>query len=175
MTKKIESRLDKLDAKLERLFNDLEKYDTAQLCKKPAPESWSAVQTLHHMMLSEKFSLAYCRKKLSFKPKLAKAGLTAAARAKFVEYYLLSPFKFKAPPFISGDALPEQDTLQNIREEWMNQRTEMRHFFKNMPAEYTDKEVYRHPFGGRLSLPGMLDFFGAHIRNHEKQIYRALK
>jgi hypothetical protein len=48
-------------------------------------------------------------------------------------------------------------------------------FLDNLPAEYADKEVYRHPFAGRMSLAGMLSFFEAHFINHRRQLYRALR
>ena len=171
----MQNQLKQLDTKLNKLFADLENYSTEQLCKKPAPDSWSAIQILHHLIMSEKYSRMYCEKKLSFKPKLKKAGISASLRAKFVNFYLNSPLKAPAPKQISGPHLPTEDTLDNVREIWLAERVNLAKFIHNLPQEYADKEVYKHPLGGRLSINGMMQFFDSHFINHEKQIYRALK
>ncbi|MGK0363987.1 MAG: hypothetical protein ACI85O_001041 [Saprospiraceae bacterium] len=171
----MQNQLGQLDDKLNKLFTDLESYSTKQLCKKPAPNSWSAIQILHHLILSEKYSRMYCEKKLSFKPKLKKAGLSSTLRTKFVNFYLMSPFKAPAPKQISSPNLPTEDTLDNIHEIWLAERVNLAKFIQDLPQEYADKEIYKHPLGGRLSVKNMMDFFDAHFRAHEKQIYRALK
>jgi len=171
----MQTQLNNLDDKLNKLFADLESYSDEQLCKKTAPDSWSAIQVLHHLIMSEKYSRMYCEKKLSFNPKLKKAGLGTSLRTKFVNFYLNSPFKAPAPKMISGPNLPEKDTLANVREIWLSERANLAKFIQDLPQEYTDKEIYKHPLGGRLTIDGMMQFFDAHFKNHEKQIYRALK
>jgi hypothetical protein len=44
-----------------------------------------------------------------------------------------------------------------------------------LPDHLYDKEIYKHPFAGRLSLMGMVDFFEHHFRRHREQMRRALK
>jgi len=175
MQQKLQNQFNYLETNLNQLFSDLGNYSHQQLNQQPTPDSWSPIQVLHHLMLSERYSVAYCEKKLSFQPKLKKAGLTSAVRTKFVGWYLNSPFKFKALPKISGDNLPTEDSLENIRNIWEKQRKAMHQFLDAVPAEYADKEVYKHPFGGRLSIFGMMQFFDSHFRTHRKQIFRALK
>jgi hypothetical protein len=129
---------------------------------------------LNHLLLSEKYSLQYCEKKLSFDPSLPKAGLAAAVRALFVKAYLLLPLKVKAPALISTSALPKEDDLANIKTQYQAQRQLLRTFLEQLEEGYLDREVYKHPFAGRLSFSGMFSFLTAHFRHHRKQIYRAL-
>lgn len=163
-----------LETELETLFSDLEKYSHEQLTKKPASGGWSATETMHHLRLSERMSAAYCKKKLSFHPKLKKAGMMTRVRSKFVDYYLRSPLKFKAPKYIDGDNLPNNTSLQDLKALWGEERKALGEFIDQLPEEYRDKEVYKHPFGGRLDIKGMLEFFESHFKHHKKQIYRAL-
>lgn len=163
-----------LDKELEELLTELAAYSKEQLNRQPAPDSWSATQVLHHLLLSEKYSRQYCEKKLSFKPDLPKAGLMTAARTQFVKWYLFLPLKVKAPAMISSSALPEEDELSNIVAQFTAQRKQLRTYLEQVEEQYLDREVYKHPFAGRLSLGGMLNFFQAHFRHHRKQIYRAL-
>lgn len=163
-----------MDKELNQLFTELDHYSSEQLNRSPAPESWSVTQVLNHLLLSEKYSLQYCEKKLSFEPNLPKAGLAAAARALFVNWYLFLPLKVKAPALISTSALPKEDDLANIRTQYQTQRQLLRAFLEQLEESYLDREVYKHPFAGRLSFPGMFSFMTAHFRHHRKQIYRAL-
>ncbi|MGH1435258.1 MAG: DinB family protein [Lewinella sp.] len=163
-----------MDKELDQLFTELDHYSSEQLNRSPAPESWSVTQVLNHLLLSEKYSLQYCEKKLSFEPNLPKAGLAAAARALFVNWYLFLPLKVKAPALISTSALPKEDDLANIKTQYQTQRQLLRAFLEQLEESYLDREVYKHPFAGRLSFPGMFSFMTAHFRHHRKQIYRAL-
>jgi len=94
---KLKNSIQDLDKKVEELSTLLEAYSSEQLLKKPNEGSWSALQLVQHLMIAEKQSLAYCKKKLSFSPKLKKAGLRATINSKIVTLGMVSPFKFKAP------------------------------------------------------------------------------
>ncbi len=175
MTTLAHQRLQTLDRELDELFDDLAQYAPEALNQAPAPGGWSAMQALHHLLLSERYSLQYCEKKLSHRPKLPRAGVLAWWRVQYVRFYLLSPIKVKAPAMIDTPALPATDTLPSVAAQYRAQRAAMATFLDNLPAEYADKEVYRHPFAGRMSVAGMLSFFGAHFTHHRRQLYRALR
>ncbi len=175
MSPVIEKKLGKLDRQLETLFSYLSAFSNQEFNRHPAPDSWSAAQVMHHLMLSEKLSLNYCKKKLSFNPQLKKAGILTILRSNFVQLYLLSPLKFKAPKGVDSTALPESDTIDNVSAQWRSQRKQLHGFFIEVPENILDKQLYKHPVGGRLSLKGMLDFFDTHFQHHLPQIRKALK
>jgi hypothetical protein len=112
---------------------------------------------------------------LSFKPDLKKAGIKAAARELALNTYLSSPLKWKAPEAISGDNLPDHETFWKTVQKWKNQRVELREFLETVPDELLKKEIYKHPFVGRISIIGMLRFFDRHFNRHRKQINRIIK
>ena len=174
MKESILKKLHALNAKLENLLEDLQAYSHEALNHKPSADSWSSAQVMYHLMLSENYSLQYCKKKLGFKPTLKKAGIGAKVRSLIVQGYLLSPIKVKAPKAVASPMLPEEGDLVSIAKKWRTQRRELEDFFNSLPAEYLDKEVYKHPLGGRLSLAGMIDFLDAHFVNHKKQIFRTI-
>lgn len=166
--------LELLNIELEALITELKQYSHESLNRRPNEDAWSPIQVLHHLMLSEKLSIAYCQKKLSFKPKLKKANFISKIRSFSVKLYLDSPFKFKAPKGLDSNALPTEDQLESVIDTWRQQRADLRSFIQSLPEEYLDREVYKHPFGGRLSIEGLMVFFKAHFANHRKQIRRAL-
>lgn len=174
MREKLQVRLDTMNHDLDNMVKYLSTFSEEQLNKKPQPDSWSALQVVNHLILAEKNSLAYCKKKLSFNPKLKKAGIASSVRATLAKFYLMSPLKRKAPKGVSAEFLPDHDTLDSVKEKWNKTRIDIKQFIDDLPSEYVDKEVYKGPFGGRLSIEGMLEFFKYHFLRHKKQIQKAL-
>lgn len=167
--------LDQIDKKLGKLLADLDQYTDDVLNQKPAPDVWSVLQVMEHLYRAESISLAYVKKKLSFKPKLKRAGLATAWRSFVLRLYLNLPIKWKAPKAVSEETFPAQSELEELGERWQKTRQETRDFFESLPNDIWDKEVYKHPFAGRLKLHDMLTFYDAHFSRHQKQIYRTLE
>lgn len=157
------------------LLDKMQAYSETVLNRRPADGGWSAMQTIHHLILSEELSLAYVRKKLGFNPELDAVGLGAWWRSFLLWLSLSSPLKFKAPAAISKENLPEYASLPDSRERWLRVRAEWAEFFEKMPDALSDKEVYKHPRAGKISWGGMLWFFETHFKRHRKQMMRAVK
>ena len=175
MNPKLDIQLKELDGKLIRLLTEIEVYSEDQLNRKPNENSWSVIQVMHHLMMSENYSLKYVKKKLSFNPELKNAGVKAACRELVLTTYLSSPFKANAPEAINGDNLPNHETFWKTAQQWKTQRIELREFLETLPDELLKKEIYKHPFTGRISISGMLRFFDGHFNRHNKQIQKITK
>ena len=160
---------------LTTLIKHVETYDDEAINKAPKEEKWSAQQIMNHLILAEKHSIAYCIKKLSFDPKLKKAGINSILKEWLVKSYFILPLKLEAPKGIDTPNLPKKDDLENIKQNWLYNRDQMKRFLENVDEKYLDRELYKHPFAGRLSLKVMLIFFISHFRHHRKQIYDALR
>ena len=174
MKKATIQKLDQLDIELRNLLRELEAYSEAKLNEKPDEKSWSVFQVMYHLLLSEQYSCQYVQKKLSFAPELKKAGLVSGLRRLALNTYLATPLKFKAPAVVNDD-LPQQATFWEIAKKWKDQRVLLRDYLQELPDEHFNKEIYKHPFAGRLSLDGMLAFFQGHFKRHKKQIFRTIR
>ena len=170
----LDRRFQKIDRNLHQLLEELSQYDNETLNRKPANGGWSALQVMHHLLLAEEASLKYLRKKLSFDPKLQRAGLGSYMRSSLLNLYFNLPFKFKAPEIVSEAVMPETSDFKEVAERWRSSRAALRQFMEGLPKDVFQKSVYRHPFAGRLSLGGMLRFFDGHFQRHQKQIWRTL-
>ena len=159
---------------LESLQSDLSQVDHASFNRAPKPGKWSAAQITHHVMRSESLSLKYCQKKLSFNPVLKRSGLMSELREAAVRYYLQSPLRFPAPKGLGTDYLPPEDSIEHVFQQWHAQRQQLEEFMRQLPQQYWDKQIYKHPLVGRLSLKGMLSFFQAHFLHHQKQVFKAV-
>ena len=80
MTTKASNLFAQLENQRILLMAELSIYDDATLNKKPAPEAWSTVQVMQHLITAEVASLAYIKKKLSYTNKIPKAGLMSFFR-----------------------------------------------------------------------------------------------
>lgn len=169
------TRNDRYTRRVEQLLSAMESFSEANLNQKPADGGWSAIQTIHHLLLTEELSMAYIRKKLSFQPALSAAGPGAIWRGFLLWAYLSTPFKFKAPKNVGDENLPVYASLADTRIRWQNARTAWSDFLKNMPEEMAAQAIYKHPRAGRLGWAQMLSFFETHFKRHHKQIIKALQ
>lgn len=164
---------EKLESQRKTLLAEMAQYSPEQLTKTPAPGKWSANQVILHLIVSEKLSHQYCAKKLSFNPELEDAGPETEARMQSLETYLGSPQAFPAPPNV-GD-IPEAPDLTSLDQEWIQQRQALKTFLEAQPDHILQKEIYKHPLSGRITLFQMLRFFELHTDRHRAQIFRAIE
>lgn len=167
-------KLNELDRLLDDLHSNLKNKPDEILNRKPGPGRWSALQVMHHLLLAEKLSEGYVRKKLSFNTPVPKAGIAGAFRIFSLYFYLNVPIKFKAPKAVGDEALPGNTTLEETMTAWRANRQSLRALLDGLPADHLGKALYKHPFAGKLSLGQMLFFFNFHFRRHLRQISRTL-
>ncbi len=176
MNRRTEQWLNALDKALQKLENDLSKYPSEQLNRKPAPGQWSVMQVVNHVMMAEAGSLNYLKKKLSDPSAIKKAGIGSAIRTWLLNLSQIIPgLKFKAPAFINEDKLPPVSDREAVFQQWRASRAALRAFLESQPDEIFTKEAFRHPRAGRMTIVQMLSFFGSHLNRHVRQIKRALK
>ncbi len=159
---------------LSQLLEKLSGYSTETL-KKREDGRWSVMDNLSHLMLVENLSVGYVKKKLSFNSELKSAGLATSWRSFLLSSYAWLPLKFKAPKAVSEQNFPDYESLDEVRSKWLEQRKELEKYLSGLPEGHFDKELYKHPLVGRMSLHGMVKFFEGHLKRHEGQINRMLK
>ena len=159
---------------VERLLTELEAIPEDVLNRKPAGGGWSALQTLHHVMLAEAMSFKYVQKKLGFQSDFDTAGWNAGLRSIGLWIFLNLPFKFKAPAAVAEERLPERSSLTEVRSSWAETQRQWRDFFEHMQDSLATKAVYKHPRAGRLSWLGTINFFVDHFERHTHQVRRAI-
>lgn len=175
MKSSIISRNQRYSETVRKFLQSMSKHTDEQLNRKPEDGGWSAIQTMHHLVLSEEFSMSYIRKKMGFTADFAPADWSARARSFLLWASLRSPVKFKAPPAIGQEHLPAYATLAETQERWEKARRTWEDFFEQMPEHLSDKLVYKHPRAGKISWMQTLAFFEVHLARHSKQAIRAVK
>jgi DinB superfamily len=170
------SKLDTHAEVVKHTLSQFDGYDDARLNRRPLDGGWSALQTMHHLILAESMSLRYVQKKVSGGDltNLPDTGLQTWYRELVLRLYLRFGGKIKAPSVVSTELLPAESTLADVRKQWTHIHMDWRNFAQSLPAELHHKAVYKHPAIGRLSWGGMVNFFDAHLQRHIKQMKKAV-
>jgi hypothetical protein len=166
-------RFDRLEAARARVLAMLAGRDARALNRPPAAGAWSALQVLHHLVVSEDLTLAYVRKKMRAGDSLPRAGLASRLRLLALEATLASPLRFRAPAMVA-DAPTHIDAAE-LRARWDAVRRDWRELLESFPPELLGRLVFRHPRAGRMSLDHALGTLEAHLAHHVPQVESALR
>ncbi len=171
MILKIEKAFDAFEELRVATLNDLSKLSNEQLHFKPTPESWSIVETMHHLYLSELGTHGYMTKKLQGNDTLKKSGFKSALNSFLLKYFLRSPMKFKLPP--KAPIVPTGDIAYgDLVEQWNLLRKDLAELFDLFDVESAEKLSFKHPVIGRINAHQTLQFLTEHFSHHLQQIER---
>lgn len=174
MDKSLQAKFVAIEKSLDQLVAELSKYPAEVLQKKPGQGAWSVLDILQHLMIAERGSFAYVKKKTSYPDSLEKAGLSDHYRKFLLYIFLRLPIKVKAPTVVSETQFDLNITFERLMDDWRGLRQEMKGFLDHAPSEWNNKLTYRHGFAGRMTFDGMLMFFRDHHVRHKKQIDHTL-
>lgn len=172
---KYHAKLNKLNQELESLLAFLSSFPSEKLQEKPSPSAWSVVEVMQHLMLAERLSVGYVRKKIQYPHGLKKPGIENHLRLVMLRFFMDAPIKFKAPAIVSEQQFSNEVDFETLAKKWREIRTDMGKLLDEIPPELEDTNIYKHAMAGRLTLEGMFQFFTGHFRRHRKQIERTLK
>ena len=171
----LSSRLDALDQDLNRLLEGIREYSDDHLNRSPGEGKWSALQVMQHLMLAEKMSLQSVQYNLGRTPReLSATGLISGFRSAALGLFLDLPFSIKAPDVVADAQFPSTSTFWAVAREYRQVRIALRQLLAEIPDDYHNKQLFRHPLAGGMGPAGMLHFFDRHFVRHKKQIYKAL-
>ena len=171
------TELNKVFSKIEKqradLFQRMKGYDEKILNQCPDENVWSVMEVVEHLIIAEDSGNQYLKKKTQDKGAAQKVGLKESFRSLILNAYLRSNKKFKAP----ATTLPSHTyrSLAGAETAWRKVRADFSEILQGLPEGHLDKNWFKHPVAGKLSLKQMMTFIEAHVAHHEKQIERTLK
>jgi hypothetical protein len=164
-----------MELKKERLIQRITALPESSYTSQPSPGRWSVAQVANHLYLSEKLSLAYLKKKLSYPDTVPPFHVKSWGSVLLIKVILSSPFKVKAPKAIN--MWEEQPILSpaELNEKWSLLRNELISFIQEHEPTFRRHLAFNHPFAGRLTFYQMTIFINDHMAHHIRQIDRILK
>ena len=168
----INRQFTKLDQKKNELFAILDMADSNTYYRQPSPSSWSMGQVANHVYWSERNSLAYMKKKLSYPDSVPPYRPTSWAGPFLIKLVFLLRYKVKAPASIDMWKIEEILNPVDLKKKWDDLRTELGSFYEQNEPRFRKHLSFRHPFAGRMTMYQTLIFFNDHFRHHLKQVKR---
>ncbi|GAB2478040.1 hypothetical protein GCM10011375_19190 [Hymenobacter qilianensis] len=139
----------------------------------PGPGQWSAVQVVHHLLVSETGINQYIDKKLAQTEDLEEAGVGGFLRSTLLRVLLRLPFlRFAAPSKLKGLTPDEVPPLPMLRAEWESVRRKLERTLNEYPSKLLNRAIFKHPRSGMLTIYQTLDFMVDHVLHHQRQVSR---
>lgn len=160
-------------AELERQKRDLlaevGEWSTEKLFHRPSPSEWSVVEMMDHLVKTEIAILAAAREGLR---KPHRIGLGDKVRTRFLQRVFMSDRKVKVPASVS-QVLPGSDLQWPLLlDRWQKSRWELQQFLKDHDHKLLSQGIFRHPIGGWMAMPEILNFFSVHLIHHNYQLVK---
>ena len=142
--------------------------------RQPSSQRWSVAQAANHIYLSEKLSLAYIRKKISYPDTIPPFHPKSWAGVFLIKAVFFTNYKWNAPKAIN--MWEEQSILSPVElaNNWSVQRQELITFIETHQPAFGKHLVYRHPYAGRMTMHQMLIFLNDHMAHHIRQIRKIM-
>jgi len=172
MEKRIKNKFERLEDSRKALIRTIDSVDESVLNKSPRPGKWSVNQIIYHLQKSEYASYNYVTKKLQ-SDDLTRNGYKSKMASLILKIAFILPLKYKAPKAISN--VPENLDFNDLSNMWEKNRSALWELICSLPEETAHRNIYRHPYAGRLNLLQMLTFFQDHFDRHRRQVLRILK
>lgn len=166
----IDTRFQILEDRKQELFTLLDRLPDNLYYQQPAQLSWSIGQVINHLYWSERNSLAYLKKKLSYPDSVPRYHWKSWAGILLIKLVFLTRFKVKAPASIDMWQVEKIFSPTALKTNWDDLRKELKAFIDQHQPVFGRHLAFRHPFAGRMTMYQMLIFFNDHIRHHQRQI-----
>ncbi len=169
MIPKLEKKFTVLSGKLTDILAYMDELPDEKRHQKPEG-SWSAVQVLRHLQLSENGTVTYLRKKVQAPPEeVSSAGFAGKVRSFLLSRALRNyGKKFKAPAVI-GDVEASPDYIE-VKKAYLKAREELKEILNRFDPQMAGKAYFKHPLAGKINIYQTLVFLEDHLERHIEQI-----
>jgi hypothetical protein len=168
MHAKFTSRFTQLQNVLAAYTEEIKNLSYEQANQTPANGGWSIAQVVFHISNAEKGVVQYLQKKLQNPQESEPAGLKSYYRATLLRYALRSKKKFRIPKALEQPQGPYP--LPVLMDSWQLTRTELKNLLISINPADINKQLFKHPVVGKISLKQTLGFMTDHAQRHLEQI-----
>ncbi|MCH2199185.1 MAG: DinB family protein [Flavobacteriales bacterium] len=170
MKEQIKQRWIGMEKQKEIFLSTIENWTDKQLYWSPVGE-WNAIQIADHLITSEYGTVSYMQKKTQApSSEIPVAGTESKKESEVLNDALISDKKWKAPAVLPDPK--DNMSPQEMKSKWIHIRSKLDSFLNNLDEAYYDKQVFKHPFAGRMNLEQTLGFLEHHIEHHVHQLNR---
>jgi hypothetical protein len=168
MNKYLYKKFARLESSRKNILSTLKTFNPESLNKKPAGDKWSSLQILFHIIKSEQLTTISVKRALKEYDKKVNTGLPETLKTALLKIILITPLKFKAPRVVAD--IPDQPGLEEMIARWSSIRSDIKDLLETIPAEAMKKNIFNHPFSGKMNIFHTTDFLISHSEHHYRQI-----
>lgn len=173
MNKRFQILFDEIEANRMQLLAKVSALTPEQFRRSPADGKWSVSQILTHIMISERLSVGYMKKKSLGIDQLDDSGIVEDFKMIILKISQRIPLKYRAPKVVV-EHTPEALPLDQLTQQWNGVRQDLKSLFDSIADKNVKKKIYKHPIAGRLDAGQAATFFREHIHHHWPQVKRLL-
>ena len=167
----LQREVDRIVRARTRLLAELESLPRPLLERKPAPDEWSVLEVVEHLVLAEADVLADMDRPERLRTR--RVSIRSRLGYAMVLGVLVSPFAVRVP---SPAMRPSgQRSLEELRSAWEASHHALREHVAAVEAGRISGAVFVHPVSGPLTTRQAVRMLRVHLRRHEKQIRRILR
>lgn len=174
MNNKLVEQLNEIQNLYNNYLEQTKSLSEEQFNFKPTEEKWSVAQVLHHIWFALDGTYLYIDKLMTKQNKFKQAGIVNVIRSFGLNTVLNSSLKLNAPKNVRN-AVIKHATHQEIENLASATFQKFRQLLEKFPKELEDKEIYKHPIVGWVSMSQTLGFLKGHTIHHKMQIESLLK
>ena len=173
MTARLLRSLAALERQTRSLLDELRTWTPEQLQRRPSSASWSALELLEHLMLTERAVLQMMRSNLGGGHDVT---MSDRFRSAMVLAIMVSPLRLKVPHAVSElNPSKMHPDLISLCDAWSQDRRVLAEFLAGLSVADRKSGVFRHPAGGWTTAGGALLFLRLHLWHHSYQFRRLRK
>ncbi|MCC6599484.1 MAG: DinB family protein [Crocinitomicaceae bacterium] len=170
MENRIDLHWDRMETARRKFLSMIDNWSTEQL-EFHESGSWSALQVMEHIIISERGTLHYMKKKTSGgwqNIPLAEDEHGAAGRK--LNARLVSTERFKAPSVLPDPVSSLSRDFMMF--DWQSVRDELRFFIYSLDESFYHRQIFRQPIAGPVNLFQTMELLANHIQHHTYQLER---
>lgn len=170
MLPNIQQQHESLRKKHEQLLRQLGSLSSEVLSFKTAPDKWSIVEVVEHLVIAEKELL----KQLS--TNVPTSTLNPESKTPDKYQTVIKVMVRDIPVDVPDESLEPHGRLplDELLSQWDAMRKKLAELLAEIKSENKDDPIFRHPYGGPLDISETLQFFEVHFDNHMRHIDRIL-
>jgi hypothetical protein len=173
MTSRLLRALSRLERQTRSLLDELCIWTPEQLRFRPSPASWSALELIEHLVLTELAVLQMMRSNMG---EGRDVTMIDRLRSAMVLAMMVSPVRLKVPHAVNqlnpSKMLPD---LMSLRDSWSEDRRVLAEFLGGLSTADRKLGVLQHPAGGWTTAGGALLFLRLHLWHHSYQFRQTVR
>jgi len=162
-----------LDCEKKAFLATLDPWLPVELCVRPAPDGWSAVDVLDHVAKTERAVFASMRENFNQPIRISLPDRLCGA---FIIQFMRTPLRVRVPDRVAAAILPDGTAdFTPLRRTWNASQAELKEWLSRLEKDPRSLVGFEHPVSGWMSVSQGLGFLASHVRHHRYQLVRIMR